>query len=94
MGGKNRNKKVQPYAVFVSEEAKRLGISTQEAFDRCGDTWANMPEHERQRLVVTLLIFTTTNFAEMKSRYWYVRGSSRFLDIRTYIAQNSRSSNT
>jgi len=48
-GGKNRNKKVQPYAVFVSEEAKRLGISTQEAFDRCGDTWKNMTDDERQR---------------------------------------------
>ena len=53
-GGKNRNKKVQPYAVFVSEEAKRLGISTQEAFDRCGDTWKNMSDDERQRYVLEL----------------------------------------
>ena len=57
MGGKNKNKKVQPYAVFVSEEAKRLGISTQEAFDRCGDTWKNMTEDERQRYVLPLLFF-------------------------------------
>ena len=50
-GGKNKNRKVQPYAVFVSEEAKRLGISTQEAFDRCGETWKNMTDDERQRYV-------------------------------------------
>ena len=57
MGGKNKNKKVQPYAVFVSEEAKRLGISTQEAFDRCGDTWKNMTDDERQRYVLPVLFF-------------------------------------
>ena len=64
-GGKNRNKKVQPYAVFVSEEAKRLGISTQEAFDRCGDTWKNMTDDERQRYVTLMRNFNST----MSNRY-------------------------
>ena len=61
-GGKNRNKKVQPYAVFVSEEAKRLGISTQEAFDRCGDTWKNMTDDERQRYVTLMRNFNTSTY--------------------------------
>ena len=62
MGGKNKNKKVQPYAVFVSEEAKRLGISTQEAFDRCGDTWKNMTDDERQRYVTLMRNFNTSTY--------------------------------
>ena len=61
-GGKNRNKKVQPYAVFVSEEAKRLEISTQEAFDRCGDTWKNMTDDERQRYVTLMRNFNTSMY--------------------------------
>ena len=50
--GKNKSKnkgiKRNAFSIFVADQARMTGMTMQEAFNVCGQAWADLPEAEKQ----------------------------------------------